>query len=525
MAEEIGLEIDEEAFEKARSESKEASKGGKKSGGNGLVKLDVHSLAHLDSENVIRTDDSFKYLSGNIESTIVAIYTENKFVDSISSTTEQQVGLLLDKTNFYAEQGGQEYDTGKIVIDGQSEFEVENVQAYSGYVLHTGYLKYGDLKVSDKVIAGFDELRRWPIRNNHTGTHVLNYALKETLGNSVEQKGSLVAPGKLRFDFSNKQALSLKEVEQVENISNDFIKQNLKVYTKDVALSLAKKINGVRAVFGETYPDPVRVVSVGEPVEILIADPSNIKWTKISVEFCGGTHVNKTGDIKELVITEESGIAKGIRRIVAVTGVDAYEVQKVAKDFDLKLDALDVLPLDSVKESKAKQLAVELSRLSVSVLEKNKLNEKFTKIQKKIMEELKKKQRLESKKAVDSVTSFFTENENALYFVYEVKEANGNAKALSEALNHVKSKLPTKSVYLFSADSEKVAHGCYIAEQTSSKGLVATELGSVVTKIIGGRSGGKGSTIQGSGIEVNKVSDAISELEKLFKEKLDLIDI
>ena len=148
---------------------------------------------------------------------------------------------LVDKTPFYAEQGGQEYDTGKIVIDGKSEFNVSNVQVYAGYVLHTGNILEGKLSVGDEIIATYDELRRWPIRNNHTGTHILNFALREVLGDGVDQKGSLVAPEKLRFDFSHKQALSPKELEKVEAISNKYIKNNDKVFYKDVALSQAKR--------------------------------------------------------------------------------------------------------------------------------------------------------------------------------------------------------------------------------------------------------------------------------------------
>lgn len=524
MAEEAGLEIDEAEFEKARLESKEASKGGKKSAGKELLKLDVHSLASLEqNDKVPRTDDHYKYLPDDIEATVTAIYADNKFVDSTKDISpESQLGLLLDKTNFYAEQGGQEYDTGKIVIDGESEFEVENVQTYAGYVLHTGYLKYGDLKVGDKVVAGFDNLRRWPIRNNHTGTHILNFALKEVLGDGVDQKGSLVAPEKLRFDFSHKAALSLKEVEEVENISNKCIEKNLPVYAKDVPLSEATKIAGVRAVFGETYPDPVRVVSVGVPVEDLIAKPENPEWEKYSVEFCGGTHVAKTSDIKELVIIEESGIAKGIRRIVAVTGTTAYDVQKLAKAFDEKLDALESLPSGAEKENRSKNLGVELKKLSVAVVSKAKLNEKYTKIQKKISDESKARQKAEGKKALSTVTEYFEKNADAPYLVLSVPEISANSKALNEAVNHIKAKQPEKSVYLFAGEDGKVAHVCYIGAPAVEKGVSAQELGSIATKFVGGRSGGKGPTVQGAGTDNTKIPDAVSEISKLFKEKLSI---
>lgn len=523
MAEEAGLEIDEQAFEKARLESKEASKGGKKSEGKVTVKLNVHSLQELADKKVPVTDDSAKYVPGDIEASILAIYANDTFVESTEGLEEGSFfGIVLDKTNFYAEQGGQEYDTGKLVIDGESEIEVTNVQVYAGYVLHTGFLKYGNVKVGGKLNVGFDELRRWPIRNNHTGTHVLNYALRETLGDSVDQKGSLVSPEKLRFDFSHKAALSTKELENVENISNEYIKKNLSVYAKDVALAQASEINGLRAVFGEKYPDPVRVVSVGVSVDDLLADPKNEAWSKYSIEFCGGTHVGKTGEIKELVIIEESGIAKGIRRIVALTGTAAYDVQKLAKAFDERLDVLSALPIGAEKEAEAKSIGVELKKLSVSVLSKNELLTKFTAIQKKIADDGKAKHKTESKKVLDTVTQYFDNNEGATYFVAEIKGISANSKALVEAINFVKTKKSEKSVYLFAGEQGKVAHGCFVSSEAAAKGLTAQDLGSLATKSVGGRSGGKGPTVQGSGVDETKINDAVLELSALLKEKLSV---
>lgn len=518
MAEEAGLLIDEEAFEKAKEASKEASKGSKKTDGATVVKLDVHSLQELADKKVPVTNDGAKYVAGDIESTVLAIYSDNKFVDSTEGISEGAFfGIVLDKTNFYAEQGGQEFDTGKFVIDGESEFEVTNVQVYAGYVLHTGFIKYGSLKVGSKVTAGYDELRRWPIRNNHTGTHVLNYALKSVLGDSVDQKGSLVAPEKLRFDFSHKAALSLKEVENVENISNEYIKKNLPVYAKDVALSQAQEITGLRAVFGEKYPDPVRVVSVGIPVDDLIADPKNEKWNEYSIEFCGGTHVGKTGEIKELVVIEESGIAKGIRRIVAVTGSDAHNVQRLAQTYFERLASLEALPISAEKEATAKTIGVELKKLSVSVLDKAQLNDKFAKITKKITEENKAKLKAEAKVVTDDIAAYFEKNPEAISYIGNFD--NLSSKALSEGVNFVKTKKSDKSVYLFARDTagKKVAHGCYVSKQVEEKGITAQDLGQIAAESVGGKSGGRGQTVQGSGDKPEGVDEAISKLVEKLK--------
>ncbi|KAG7196105.1 Alanine--tRNA ligase [Scheffersomyces spartinae] len=519
MAEEADLKIDEAGFEKAKEESREASKAGGNKASVELVKLDVHALSELDSNSkILKTDDSFKYGVENVKSTILAIYNGSEFVDTIDNE-EKQVGIILDKTPFYAEQGGQIYDTGKIVIDGKSEFNVTNVQVYGGYVLHTGFLIEGSLSVNDSVISTYDELRRWPIRNNHTGTHVLNYGLREVLGDGVDQKGSLVAPEKLRFDFSHKQALTPKELEQVEDICNAYIKENKQVFYKDVSLDTAKEITGLRAVFGETYPDPVRVVSIGTPVEDLISDPKNDAWNKISIEFCGGTHVSKTGEIKDLVIIEESGIAKGIRRIVAVSGNEAHAVQRVAAEFDESLENASKLPFGLAKEAKAKELGVALKKLSISVISKAKLNEKFTRLDKSIKDELKAKQKEESKKTLDAVTEWLSEKESKDFFVAHIP-IGANAKAITEAINLLKKQHKDKSLYLITGTDDKVAHGCYVSDEAISKGVDATVLAKAVTEKIGGKAGGKGNVVQGMGDKPSGIAHAIEQVTKLFAEKL-----
>ena len=320
MAEERGLALDENEFEMARLKAKEASKGQKKAGST-LLKLDVHDLNSLHQlPDLKQTDDSAKFGRDNITSVIKVIFHDKKFhQDTTEIPAGEQIGVILDRTNFYAEQGGQEFDTGRIIIDGVAELDVENVQLYAGYVLHTGYLKYGSLSIGNEVLCEYEELRRLPIRNNHTSTHILNFALKEVLGDGVDQKGSLVAPEKLRFDFSHKAGVTDAEMEEIEDISTKYIRQNCAVYAKDVPLATAREILGVRAVFGETYPDPVRVVSVGVEVNEILKNVKDPQWEKVSIEFCGGTHVTKTGDIRDMVILEESGIGKPTKLFLSFT--------------------------------------------------------------------------------------------------------------------------------------------------------------------------------------------------------------
>lgn len=471
MAEERGLNINDKEVEEAQEKARLASMGDKKATAT-LVKLDVHDLGALENmHDVPKTDDSPKYGRENITAVIKAIYHNKGFHQSTKDIPEgEQFGVLLDRTNFYAEQGGQEYDTGRLLVDGEAEIRVENVQVYAGYVLHTGYIKYGELSVGHEVIAEYDELRRHPIRNNHTGTHVLNYALKEVLGNEVDQKGSLVAPEKLRFDFSHKAAVSQPELEKIEDICTQYIRQNSEVFAKDVPLATAKQIRGVRAVFGETYPDPVRVVSVGVPVEDLLDDVKNEKWEHVSVEFCGGTHVKQTGEIKELVILEESGIAKGIRRIVAVTGQEAYDVQRLAADFEAeKLSKLESMPFSAEKEALAKEAGVQLKQLKIAAITKAKFNERFDKISKSILNEQKAAAKAENKRVMDGIAKYFEQNPEAAFTVQKLPWSGTVNKAISEAIKTVsgpKSAVKGKSVYLLAGDEKegKVVHGCFVAE-------------------------------------------------------------
>lgn len=468
MAEERGLQIDDHQFEDARAKAKEASKGQKKTT-TGSMKLDVHDLGKLEKmHDVPKTDDNAKFETGNVVVQIKAIYHGKSFHSSTQNIpASEQVGVILNRTNFYAEQGGQENDTGRIIIDGQAELEVVDVQLYAGYVLHTGFMKYGSFNVEDTVICEYDELRRWPIRNNHTGTHILNFALREVLGNGIEQKGSLVSNEKLRFDFSHKSAIADVDLAKVEDLSTQYIRRNCLVYSQEVPLAIARKIAGVRAVFGETYPDPVRVVSVGAKLDDILENVEDKRWEDVSIEFCGGTHVKKTGDIKDLVILEESGIAKGIRRIIAVTGEDAHKVQRVAADFEKRLDHLETMPSGPAKEQNAKQIQVELNQLSISAIQKSKFRERFTQINKKIVEEQKTQQKLESKKAVESITSYFEAPENsAKSWLIAKLPISANAKAISESLTYVKTKLADKTVYVLAPSIEdgRVAHGCYVSK-------------------------------------------------------------
>ena len=519
MAEERGLSIDDQEVEKAQEKAKEASKGEKKAAAD-LVKLNVHDINALEKmSDVPKTNDEPKFQRDNINATIKAIYHGVKFLQSTEEIPEgDQFGLVLDRTNFYAEQGGQEYDTGRIVIDGEAEIDVQNVQVYAGYVMHTGYMSYGNFKIGDEVLCDYDELRRQPIRNNHTGTHILNFALREVLGDEVNQKGSLVAPEKLRFDFSHKAACSDAELKKIEELSTSYIRQNTEVYAIDVPLATARKIEGVRAVFGETYPDPVRVVSIGVPVEELLEDVDRSDWRSVSIEFCGGTHVKNTSEIKDMVVLEENGIAKGIRRIVAVTGALAHEVQRVAEEWDKRVSQLEPMQYGSEKEAKTKECQHELGKVEMSTIAKSKLRERIAKVVKENLDHQKSAQKVENKQVLDAVMEHFEKNKENSTLVLSVPVSAGS-KAVQEAIKTISTKQNDKTLYLLGKSEDgRVLHGCYVSAYAQSKGADAAKWSSEVAGLVGGKAGGKGGTSLGQGTNPDKVDDAVEIARKYLQD-------
>ncbi|KAJ6593748.1 tRNA synthetases class II (A)-domain-containing protein [Mycena capillaripes] len=509
MAEELGLGINDAEFEAAQAWSKEASKASLKRDTTNTVKLDVHDIAALEkNSSVPKTDDTPKFALGNTTATIKSIFHNKAFVESTADIPDNtSFGLILDKTSFYAESGGQEYDTGNIVIDGVADFEVTNVQIYNGYVLHVGHLKYGHLSIGSEVVSSYDELRRWPLRNNHTATHILNFCLREVLGDHIDQKGSLVAPTKLRFDFSHKAQITLPEIAKIESMGIDWIRKNVKVYSKELDLQTAHKIPGLRAVFGESYPDPVRVVTLEYDVDEIAKDIGNPKWRSTSVEFCGGTHVAKTGDIKDFVIIEESGIAKGIRRITAVTGHEAQEVTRLAQVLKSRLDQLESLT-GQEKDSGLKALGVELGQADISVVRKAELKDRLGVVRKAFDKQIKEKEAAANKEAVDKILQHFKDDESSEVYV-AILDVDANAKILQSVVSQGK-KLG-KAVYVFSADlaGSKVAHVNYVPPSMKAKGADARAWATKVSEVLGGKAGGKDDSAQGVGTNVDKVDEAV----------------
>jgi alanyl-tRNA synthetase len=362
MAAEQGLRVDKMGFEALMENDRkisEAAEAQRKGISDKDLSMAAEQTAWLADHSVVPTATQLKY-EWNItpQAVVKAIFvgkgTEGSgFIDHFSKKNDL-IGIILDQSSFYYESGGQTYDTGALIsLDGKSRFEVSNVQIFGGYVLHLGHLvSDGTITAGEEVRLIVDYERRSCIAPNHTMTHVLNYALRKVLvlknpgmdSSQCEQKGSLVDSEKLRFDFSWSTALTVSEISAIESIVVDVIKTKLPVDSCVVPLSTASGISSLRKVFGEAYPDPVRVISVGAVVDDLIKDPLNEQWFNVSVEFCGGTHLTNTSQAEDFVIVEESGIAKGIRRIVAFTKTQASLARSRANSLLSKLKNAELLP-------------------------------------------------------------------------------------------------------------------------------------------------------------------------------------
>ena len=269
--------------------------------------------------------------------------------------------VVLNQTPFYGESGGQVGDTGVLTADGV-RFKVTDTQKYAGDVFaHIGTVEEGTLKTGTALALEVDHARRGAIRKNHSATHLLHEALRQVLGDHVAQKGSLVAPDRLRFDFSHPKPMSGDEIERVEDIANDFVLQNSPVTTRVMALDDARQ-SGARALFGEKYGDEVRVVAMGDTMGE--GGGNALGW---SVELCGGTHVKRTGDIGIISVVGDSGVASGVRRIEALTGqtarANANNFARLAKATasDLRVPVEDVPSRITALLDERKRLERDLS--------------------------------------------------------------------------------------------------------------------------------------------------------------------
>ena len=305
MADEMGLEVDMDGFRAEMDAHRDASKGD-----GAAFKLDTVS-------GLPPCDDRGKYSGESVEAAVVGWVDGEDFITDGQLTDGGAAAVVLDRTNFYGQSGGQLGDSGQLVWEG-GRFAVSDTQLAGDCVLHVGTVEAGSLQIGQTVRCEVDTDRLATMRN-HTATHLLNWALRKVAGDQVHQAGSEVGPDHLRFDFSHGQAVSAEQLGEIERLVNAGIMADEVVSTIEMSLEEARKIAGVRAVFGEKYGQKVRVVSIGTPGGIEEADEN------CAVELCGGTHMGRTGGIGLFKIVSEESVAKGVRRITALTGTKAVE--------------------------------------------------------------------------------------------------------------------------------------------------------------------------------------------------------
>ncbi|XP_033823610.1 alanine--tRNA ligase, cytoplasmic [Periophthalmus magnuspinnatus] len=536
IAEEKGMQVDLAAFEEEKKAAQLKSQG-KGAGDEDHIMLDIYAIEELRNKNVPATDDSPKYKYTSDEkgdyvfeaasATVLALRRDRAFCDEV--TTGQECGVLLDQTSFYAEQGGQTFDEGYMLrehdcTEDRMEFTVKNTQVRGGYVLHIGTV-YGTLKVGDHVTLYVDEARRRPIMSNHTATHILNFALRGVLG-EADQRGSLVAPDRLRFDFTAKGSLSTGEVRRTEEIASAMIRDAKPVYAMEAPLVQAKAIQGLRAVFDETYPDPVRVVSIGIPVQDLLDDPNSAAGSLTSIEFCGGTHLQNSGHAAPFVIVSEEAIAKGIRRIVAVTGTEAQKAQRKADALHQALAALGkkVKQQSSPNKDIQKEIADMTESIGTAVIsqwQKDEMRETLKGL-KKIMDDLDRNYKADiQKRVLEKIKEEIEKNPNQELLIMEM-EPGASAKALNESLKLLKTNSPQTAAMLFTVDPEagKVTCLCQVPQETANRGLKASEWVQELCPLLDGKGGGKDMSAQAAGRNTECLQEALQMANNFAKLKL-----
>jgi alanyl-tRNA synthetase len=305
-----GIAVDTDAFNAAMERQREKARSAQFSSGETATEAIWFSLREKTGAT-----EFLGYETETAEGVVAALVKDGKEVAALNKG--ESGAVILNQTPFYGESGGQIGDTGTMTADGV-RFRVTDTQKKGGDLfVHSGTVEEGTLKPGAALSLDVDHARRSAIRRNHSATHLLHEALRQVLGDHVAQKGSLVAPDRLRFDFSHPKPMTAQEIEQVEDMANDYVLQNSPVTTRLMALDDARA-SGARALFGEKYGDEVRVVAMGQNPDG--SGGNTLGW---SVELCGGTHVRRTGDIGLIAGVTDSGVAAGVRRIEALTGTSA----------------------------------------------------------------------------------------------------------------------------------------------------------------------------------------------------------
>ncbi|MBO2642103.1 alanine--tRNA ligase [Shewanella algae] len=461
---ERNIKVDEDGFDAAMAEQRSRAQAA------GQFGADYNAGLKIDADSEFC---GYSELSGNGK--VIGIYVDGQAVDTLDAG--QQAVIVLDKTPFYGESGGQVGDKGQLTAEGLL-FEVSDTQKYAQATGHIGQLSQGKLTLGQELLAQVDKKLRHRTQLNHSVTHLLHAALRQVLGEHVTQKGSLVEPERLRFDFSHFEAVKPEELKAVEEMVNTQIRRNHELKTAEMDIEQAKT-KGAMALFGEKYDAQVRVVTMGD----------------FSIELCGGTHVGRTGDIGLFKITSEGGIAAGIRRIEAVTGAAAMAF--VAEQQQELSDAANLLKADS--HSVVAKLKAQLER--------------SRQLEKEIAQ-------LKDKLAAAASADMISDAQEIAGVKVLVKQVEGiDPGSLRGLQDELKQKLQSGIVVLGLAHGDKVNLIAGVTKDLTAK-VKAGELVAMVAAQVGGKGGGRPDMAQAGGSEVANLPQALASVTPWLTERL-----
>ncbi|HNG47092.1 MAG TPA: alanine--tRNA ligase [Agitococcus sp.] len=465
IARERHLSIDEAGFNACMDAQRERSQKA------GKFNFDYNSLLKVDVDTVFTGYDSTCS-----EGKVVAMFIGDEAVNHVNEG--QKAVVVLDKTAFYAESGGQVGDTGVLSV-GHTRFEVQNTTKVGNAFLHHGIVTQGQLLVNDTVEGQVDNTLRANTARNHSATHLLHAALRQTLGTHVQQKGSLVCADYLRFDFSHTEGVTAEQISQIESLVNGQILANSTVDTEVTDIDTAKA-KGAMALFGEKYGDTVRVLSMGTD--------------NFSVELCGGTHVSRTGDIGLLKITSEGGVAAGIRRIEAKTGSGALAWLAEGEQALAHIGQLVKGSRQAVAD-KVQQLA-----------ERNRDLEKEI-------------ERLKAKLASSASNDLLSQVQdiNGVKLL-AVKLEGADSKSLRTTLDQLKNKLASGVIVLATVEGDKVTVIAGVTADLTSR-FKAGDLVQHISTQLGGKGGGRPDMAQGGGTNVAALPQALNSVSLWLQQK------
>ena len=473
MVEEQGMKLDEAEFHKQMDEQRQRARKAREALGD-LGWAGVEFGKDVPETEFVGYDHT-----AIDDAKVVALVVENEQAEEVMPGVEAIV--VLDKTPFYAEMGGQVADHGVISADGVS-FQVTDVQKNKGgKYMHTGKLTQGVLKVGDTVSASIDVKRRKAVMRAHSATHLLDKALRTVLGDHVHQAGSLVEEDRLRFDFTHFSALTAEELAKVSAMVNEAVLEGYDIHTDVLPIEEAKK-KGAIALFGEKYGDSVRVVDMGEGY---------------SVEFCGGTHLDNTAKVGVFHISSEFSVASGVRRIEATTGQASLDVMNRNQEMLFQAAAALKAKPGELRE-KAEQTMAEVKSLHQMV-------DKF-----------------KAKESAGEADRFlFGARQVGELKVLTATIADANANKLRQMGDMLRDKAPNVVAVLATVNGEKITFLAVCGKEAVAKGIKAGEIIKNVTAICGGKGGGKPDSAMGGGTDILKLDDALASIDDFVAGKLN----